>query len=123
MSFSPTQTLEPIIIPSPHNMAFRNIEEGEGGTLPIAHHPPLVGTYYLMTCVGVYFRADKDRCFFAHIDARSAEFESHAMVTKRAGEEIAEQVRLRLRYVTGHILWIVQILMDPATSSRGTIGT
>lgn len=80
-------------------MAFRNIKEGEGATLPITADPPLIGTYYLMTCVAVYFRVDKDRCFFAHIDARSAEFEEHAMVTKRAGEEIAEQVRLRLRYI------------------------
>ena len=80
-------------------MYFRNIKEGEGGTLPITgdNIKPRVGTFYLMTCVGVYFRVDKDRCFFAHIDARSAEFEKYAMVTKKAGEEIARLVKCRLR--------------------------
>ena len=80
-------------------MYFRHIKEGEGGTLPITGDTikPRVGTFYLMTCVGVYFRIDKDRCFFAHVDAGSAEFERYAMVTKRAGEEIARQVKCRLR--------------------------
>ena len=80
-------------------MYFRCIKEGEGGTLPITgdNIKPRVGTFFLMTCVGVYFRIDKERCFFAHIDARSAEFEDHAMVTKRAGWDLAMQVKCRLR--------------------------
>lgn len=80
-------------------MKFRSIIESEGGTLPIAegNKPSRIGTFYLMTCVGVYFRVDETRCFFAHIDARSAEMEAHAMVTPGAGEEIAAQVRLRFR--------------------------
>lgn len=54
---------------------FRFIDEGQGATLPInkTHGIKRTGTGSLMTCVGVYFQVDNERCFFAHIDARSPE--------------------------------------------------
>ncbi len=77
---------------------YRHIPESEGATLDIADATaPRVGTYFLMTCVGVYFRIDEERCFFAHMDARTPETWPCNVVTKEAGEVIVGQVKRRLR--------------------------
>lgn len=79
------------------NMQFRCVEESEGGTLPLYDlEIPRLGTYFLMTCVGVYFKVDKDRCFFAHMSGATPEIRNYWSVTERAGEEIGSQVKDRL---------------------------
>jgi hypothetical protein len=46
--------------------------------------------------VGVYFKVDKDRCFFAHITSKTPEVEDSRVVTEQVGEDIGSQVKRRL---------------------------
>ncbi len=78
-------------------MPFRWVKEGEGATLPLFHmEVPRVGTYMLMTCVGVYFKIDQNRCFFAHLTPKSPDAKLSWVVTEQAGDDIGSQVKQRL---------------------------
>lgn len=74
---------------------FRYIEEGKGNTLPIEDDVHLLGTWNLITCVGVYFKIDKARCFMAHINARTTTW-PYNVVTSKSGEWIKEYVTVIL---------------------------
>lgn len=102
---------------------FRCISEGDGGTFPIfpplpkepkagepkqAQLPNLIGTYSLMTCVGVYFQVDKSRCFFAHIYSMTTELYPQMVVSKSRGEQIMSQVKHRLHAFYRHDNWDIR---------------
>ena len=84
----------------PKKIKFRCVEEGRGGTLPLstpngeAQH---IGTYFLNTCVGVYFQVAQNRCFCAHMDARTPELWPWMVLSDEGGKDIAHQVKRRLQ--------------------------
>jgi hypothetical protein len=81
-------------------MKFPCVEEGPGDTLPLsdpngeAQH---IGTHFLNTCVGVYFQVDQNRCFCAHMDARTSELWPFMIISDEGGKDIAHQVKRRLQ--------------------------
>jgi hypothetical protein len=77
---------------------FRYVSESHGGTLPIHDKTtPLIGTYGCVTCVGVYFKIDESRCFFAHINASSCEtITNFNAVTEIGGKDVITKVSRRL---------------------------
>lgn len=94
---------------------FRNIAENTGGTLPRKDSKtPLVGTWGCITCVGVYFNVDEERCFVAHMNGSSAVTYPSNFVTERGGQEIQEQVARRLCGFLQRDSWDIR---DPAFGS------
>lgn len=76
---------------------FREVKEGQGGTLQLKDdRAEDIGTCMLNTCVGIYFKVDYERCFFAHIDVRSAEVRDYPVATDAVGLEMKAQVKNRL---------------------------
>ena len=60
--------------------AFSNAQSaGSGATDAIAVTEDYIGTRGIATCVGVYFRINVDRFFFAHI---------HKIVTKQGAQDL-----------------------------------
>ena len=70
----------------------RHIEEGKGATLPIDDKIPAVGTWNLITCVGIYFRIDESRCFVAHMNTPSTVTWPENVVTDKEGKGIVSHV-------------------------------
>ena len=70
--------------------------EGREATLTIAHESDRVGTWNLITCVGLYFKVDDKRYFIAHINAENALTYSMNVITKDGGEWIAKKVKQKL---------------------------
>lgn len=78
---------------------FREVDEAQGGTLQL-RDPKTgladIGTCMLNTCVGIYFKVDYQRCFIAHLDARSAAVREFPVASDEAGLKIKAQVKERL---------------------------
>lgn len=98
------------------DLSFRDIREGDGGTLPLYRAqkkpsdplvPLRIGTALLMSCVGVYFKVDEKRCFFAHFDARTPEMTDWTVVSPKAGENIKKQVKDRLFAFMKYDRWVI----------------
>lgn len=64
----PPSQLMSSIQPNDLPRKYRHIEENCGGTYTIDEEMPFIGTDNCVTCLGVYFAIDHDRCFFAHIN-------------------------------------------------------
>lgn len=47
----------------------RHVAMNIGGVAPTTSNVRTIGTRGCLTCVGLYFPNDKDRCFTAHINA------------------------------------------------------
>jgi hypothetical protein len=83
-------------------VTFQWIPEKFGGTLTFdPQSPPEIGTYGCYTCVGVYFKIDDTRAFFAHINASSEATWPYNLVTQGGSAEITRMVYGRL---CGHAL-------------------
>lgn len=89
---------------------YRHIPEGKGGIFSIPYvigaagdqtELHQIGTHGCITCVGVYFPIDKDRCFCAHINAsirrNGAGKPSRSVYNEREEDEIQRLVEDRLR--------------------------
>ena len=76
---------------------YLNIPEGVGATLSYCDDQYFVtGTRRCLSCVGVYFKIDKSRCFMAHINAYSALTFPYNPIKSLGSRDIEDQVVKRL---------------------------